>query len=186
MNKYFKAINNITESFSDEERDKIYKDWCNYQSSKNRPVPYAQGAYTDEAFKLWKSILDKEAMTESVMTPTPIPYSPATETNDSAIIILFDHDNKQLLSNRGAITLSVSSQATLDNYANSLYNLIPSVTQVFSIIPELYTQAITKLSDEDFYKYIKDNAVSHKKFDSVDVDDLVYNDAIDTDADFDI
>lgn len=125
---------------------------------------------------------------ESVMTPTPTPYAPANEYSSAptSILVLFDEDKKPLLSSRGVVISAFSSQGNLDNYANSLYGLIRNAKEIYSVIPELYSQAITKLDEKELYKYIKDNGVLHARLEDAKAEDRVYIDALDTDPDFEL
>lgn len=125
---------------------------------------------------------------ESVMAPTSTPYAPADSSSQvpTSILVLFDEDKKPLLSSRGVVISAFSSQGNLDNYANSLYGLVKNVKEVYSIIPELYSQAITKLDDKEFYKYVKDNGVLHNRLAEVKAEEKVYSDALDTDPDFEL
>ena len=123
---------------------------------------------------------------ESSMTPTPTPYAPASifSGEQEAMLVLFDENKESLLSNRGVIISGFSSQSHLDNYANSLYGLVRNVKEVYSIIPELYSQAITKLNDTEYYKYIKDNGTLHDRLEEAKPEEKVYSDALDIDPDF--
>lgn len=123
---------------------------------------------------------------ESIMTPTPTPYAPTEPFSEysQAMIVVFDEDKMPLLSSRGVITSSFSSQGQLDNFASNLYGLIKGAKEVYSVIPELYTQAVTKLDDEEFYKYVKDNGILHKRLEDAKPEEQVFADALDIDPDF--
>lgn len=125
---------------------------------------------------------------ESVMTPTPTPYAPADSCSKvpTSILVLFDEDKQPLLSSRGVVISAFSSQGNLDNYANSLYGLVKGAKEIYSIIPEIYSQAITKLNSKEFYKYVKDNGILHDRLEKVKAEDKVYVDALDTDPDFEL
>lgn len=130
-----------------------------------------------------------EALCESVMTPTPTPYMPDSDvsTHPTYILVVFNKDKESLLSPRGSIVTTFASQGDLDNYANNLYDLIKDAFEVYSIIPELYSQAITKFkSNKDFYDYIHDNGILHKCVEDMSNEEAVYSDIIDADTDFNI
>lgn len=125
---------------------------------------------------------------ESVMTPTPTPYAPADAYSSAptSILVLFNEDKEPLLSSRGVVISAFSSQGNLDNYANSLYGLIRDAKEIYSVIPELYSQAITKLDNKEFYKYVKKNGVLHTRLEDAKAEEKVYTDALDTDPDFEL
>lgn len=125
---------------------------------------------------------------ESVMTPTPTPYAPNTEPSKvpTVVFVVFDVDNSPIFSPRGVVLNAYSSQGLIDNYANDLYNLIKNANEIYSIIPELYTQNITKLDTKEYYDYIKNNGVLHSKPEELSTEDIVYNDILDRDPDFEI
>ena len=126
---------------------------------------------------------------ESVMTPTPTPYAPDSDvsTHPTYVLVVFNKYKESLLSPRGSIVTTFASQGDLDNYANNLYDLIKNASEVYSIIPELYNQAVTKFkTDKEFYDYIHDNGILHKRVEDMSDDEVVYSDIIDSDTDFDI
>ena len=143
----------------------------------------------NENFRGGKMSKYLEVLCESIMTPTPTPYMPDSDvsTHPTYILVVFNKDKESLLSPRGSIVTTFASQGDLDNYANNLYDLIKDAFEVYSIIPELYSQAITKFkSNKDFYDYIHDNGVLHKRVEDMSDDEVVYSDIIDIDTDFNI
>lgn len=123
---------------------------------------------------------------ESVMTPTPYSSSDQNSEMPSIIFSVFDDNKEPVFSSRGVIITAMSSQAHIDNYACNLYNLVKNASEVYSIIPELYTQAVTKLDNDEYYKYIKDHGILHKPADDMDTESKVYDDILDNDPDFEV
>ena len=143
----------------------------------------------NENFRGGKMSKYLEVLCESVMTPTPTPYVPDSDvsTHPTYILVVFNKDKESLLSPRGSIVTTFASQGDLDNYANNLYDLIRDAFEVYSIIPELYSQAITKFkSNKDFYDYIHDNGILHKRVEDMSNEEAIYSDIIDADTDFNI
>lgn len=123
---------------------------------------------------------------ESVMTPTPTPYAPKESNSQfpTTIFVVFDKDKKPCFSDRGVIISAFGSASTLSNFASSLYNLVTGASEVYAIIPELYTQAVTKLDIKEYYKYIKDNGTKYDPLYNDKTENKVYDDSLADDPDF--
>lgn len=123
---------------------------------------------------------------ESVMTPTPTPYAPNDVNSKfpTTIFIIFNKDKEPCFSDRGVVISAFSSTSTLSNFASNLYNLVTGADEVYAVIPELYTQAVTKLDTKDYYKYIKDNGTKYEPLFDSKSEDKVYDDSLAEDPDF--
>ncbi len=127
-----------------------------------------------------------DLMHESTMAPTPIPYAPNIENSEmpNVIFIAFDKDKKSLFNPKGPVITAMSSQSLIEKYALSLYKLMKNVDEVYSIIPEMYTEAVAKMEAEDYYNYISKNAKLHKQVDELEQEEIAYDNILDTDPDF--
>ena len=110
-----------------------------------------------------------DLMYESTMVPTPVPYAPNVENSEmpNIIFVAFDKEKTPIFSPRGIIITAMSSQSLIEKYALSLYKLLRNADEVYSIIPELYTEAVTRLSQEEYYDYISKNAKLHKQLEDI-------------------
>ena len=129
-----------------------------------------------------------DLMYESTMVPTPVPYAPNVENSEmpNIIFVAFDKEKTPIFSPRGIIITAMSSQSLIEKYALSLYKLLRNADEVYSIIPELYTEAVTRLSQEEYYDYISKNAKLHKQLEDITEEEVVYDNILDTDPDFKI
>lgn len=101
-----------------------------------------------------------ESLKESVMTPTPVPYTAAftnVELQPLVVFALFGKDNKPLLNSRGVIITSKMSETFNQDYANSLYVLISNLKEVYVLDNAKYNEAADIRTDEEFYKFVKAN-----------------------------
>ncbi len=101
-----------------------------------------------------------ESLQESVMTPTPVPYTAAftnVELQPLVVFALFGKDNKPLLNSRGVIITSKMSETFNQDYANSLYVLISNLKEVYVLDNAKYDEAADIRTDEEFYKFVKAN-----------------------------
>lgn len=101
-----------------------------------------------------------ESLNESVMTPTPVPYTAAfnnVELQPLVVFALFGKDNKPLLNSRGVIITSKMSETFNQDYANSLYVLISNLKEVYVLDNAKYNEAADIRTDEEFYKFVKAN-----------------------------
>lgn len=125
-----------------------------------------------------------ELVNESVMAPTPTPYANGVENSNMPVvdIVIFDSEHKPILARRGVIITAFGSQSTLNNYVNNLYELNKNASEIYSIIPELYTQTLTRMTDKEYYEYIKANGFLHVKAEKMSTEDAAYDGTINTDS----
>ncbi len=99
-----------------------------------------------------------ESLNESVMVPVPTNAAFVNyELQPLTVFALFGKDKKPLLSSRGIIITSKMSETFNQDYANQLYGLIDNLKEVYVIDNEKYDEASGIRTDEDFYKFVKDN-----------------------------